>query len=114
MSTEELLEKREATHGDFMLNSGLAQTIKRAIRNFGGHELPPHQLEALDFMASKIGRIVCGDHNEKDHWDDCAGYATLGRRYIDTTPSDADEPLRPQKSGGVHTVECLDPEDGEA
>jgi hypothetical protein len=28
-------------------------------------------------IAHKIGRIIAGDPDFRDHWDDLAGYATL-------------------------------------
>jgi len=39
--------------------------------------LSPTQREALDMTAHKIGRILAGDPDHKDHWDDIAGYTTL-------------------------------------
>jgi hypothetical protein len=45
--------------------------------------MPDHAREALDMMASKIARIVSGDHQFKDHWIDIVGYATL---VVDSLP----------------------------
>jgi hypothetical protein len=36
------------------------------------------QREALELIAMKIARILSGDHNYRDHWDDIEGYAELG------------------------------------
>jgi len=36
------------------------------------------QREALDQIAAKIARILCGDANYADHWHDIASYAQLG------------------------------------
>ncbi len=71
-----ILAERQKTHGDFTDNSAVAQGIKRLIRESGA-KLTPTQQEALDFVASKIGRICSGDANTRDHWHDIAGYATL-------------------------------------
>lgn len=74
----ETLAGRNKTHGDFKSNAWVAQNIKRIVRmgpNWDG--LASDQKEALEFIASKIGRIMSGDQNEQDHWHDVAGYATL-------------------------------------
>jgi hypothetical protein len=44
--------------------------------------LSPMQREALDMTAHKIGRILAGDPDHKDHWDDIAGYTTLVAREL--------------------------------
>ena len=77
---EGLVAAREETHGDFDNQASVTQRIKLAIR--AGKNWPvlsPGQTEALEQMASKIGRIVSGDADHPDHWDDIAGYAVLGR-----------------------------------
>jgi hypothetical protein len=33
--------------------------------------------EALEHIATKIGRILSGDPNHRDHWEDIQGYARL-------------------------------------
>jgi hypothetical protein len=35
------------------------------------------QKECLDMVAHKIARILCGNHNELDHYIDIIGYCTL-------------------------------------
>lgn len=74
----QILTTRPSTHGEFSRNSATAQDIKAAIRrgqNFA--TLQPFQAEALDLIASKIGRILDGDPDYQDHWDDIEGYAKL-------------------------------------
>lgn len=39
--------------------------------------LQPFQVEALEMIAHKIGRILNGDPNYDDSWVDIAGYAKL-------------------------------------
>ena len=75
--SDPLLVEREKTHGSFIMGSKVAQELKEAFR-WGPKELQHSQREALDLIATKIGRIVCGDPNNKDHWEDIAGYAKLG------------------------------------
>ena len=73
-----LLVEREKTHGDFVVNAAISQALKRIIhaptvlRNFSDV-----QSEALDMIALKLSRILSGQADFKDHWDDIAGYAKL-------------------------------------
>ena len=75
-----LLEERGKTHGDFRDHALITQTIKAL---YAGKVLDSVQRESLDMIAHKIGRIIAGDPDHIDHWDDIAGYATLAARYID-------------------------------
>lgn len=74
--TAKLLADRQRTHGDFRDNGRVMQALKDIARS-GPHwvKLNPHQREAIDMILHKIGRVVCGDPNHPDHWDDIAGYA---------------------------------------
>lgn len=79
---DELLNLRENIHGSYPLNAMVSQKIKTIIRQAITHsdtELNVMQQESLDLIATKIGRIVAGDANEADHWDDIAGYAKLAK-----------------------------------
>ena len=73
-----LLVEREKIHGSFEVNATIAQRIKDTYTIGKYRVLDSRQREALDLIATKIGRILSGDHNHKDHWDDIAGYAHLG------------------------------------
>lgn len=82
--TEKLLEQREQTHGKYCDVSRLAQSLRASFRlNPRWWLLPPEHRESLDMMASKIARIVSGNPNEKDHWQDIEGYARLVLRAIE-------------------------------
>lgn len=73
-----LLEERAKTHGDFKETAETIQQLKGVIRAASKpHTLTFAQWEALEMIAHKMGRIVNGDPNTKDHWDDIAGYAKL-------------------------------------
>jgi hypothetical protein len=80
MQTNELLAERGKTHGKFSEHADITQSLKR-IFNYWTHArddlLTDSQREALDMIAHKIGRILAGDPNYQDHWDDIAGYAKL-------------------------------------
>ncbi len=78
METAALLQERHNTHGDYITHASTTQRLKfivgdqlKAMNKSLSH---PHA-EALDMILHKIGRIVAGDANFKDHWDDIAGYA---------------------------------------
>jgi len=74
--TEKILSERSETHGDFKQHAYYTQTMKGLIPPVT--ELNDRQLEALEMIMHKIGRILAGNPNHQDHWDDIAGYATLG------------------------------------
>ena len=69
-----VLVARTASHGDFADHARITQALKREI---GAKPLTDVQREALEMILHKIGRILAGDPNHKDHWVDIAGYATL-------------------------------------
>lgn len=80
----ELTSERFGTHGNFEDNARVAQTLKnyfrieaakRAAR--GQKPLSFRQMDALDMIAAKVGRIFAGDPYFADHWDDIAGYAHI-------------------------------------
>ena len=77
--TVALLNDREATHGDYGVNAAMSQSIKAAL--FASPEyltkLTAEQRESAELIATKFGRIIAGDPNNAEHWEDIAGYATL-------------------------------------
>lgn len=77
-TTESILAERQTTHGDFTDNSRVMQSLKRIIwAERGWSNLSDPQREGLEMILHKIGRIISGNPNVKDHWDDIAGYAKL-------------------------------------
>ena len=81
--TEALLAERHATHGDYAEHAQITQDLKVIITSAPGYaRLNPAQRETLDMTAHKIGRILAGDPNFKDHWDDIAGYNVLVARML--------------------------------
>lgn len=74
----DLLKEREKTHGDFFCNSLYSQSLKmimKSSKNWDG--LSEFKKESLEMIVHKIGRILAGDSNCEDHWDDIAGYSKL-------------------------------------
>ena len=87
--TEDLLIERNKTHGDYSVHARITQNLKSIVRDFhvvgpasdtpfpAVNRLNSEQAESLDMIFHKIGRILAGDPDFRDHWDDIAGYAKL-------------------------------------
>lgn len=77
-----LLDQRGATHGDYRTMSTRIQQIKTIMR-MGSQwiDMSEPQKEALELIATKIGRIIEGDPEFKDHWDDLGGYAAKASEF---------------------------------
>lgn len=82
---EQVLIEREKTHGAFTDVSTVSQMLKRTFRIELQHRthLDVRHAEALDMIAVKLARIVCGNIHDPDHWLDLAGYAKLGMEACD-------------------------------
>lgn len=86
---------RGTTHGDYTHMSIVIQKIKDAMRaGEAWSQCSASQREALELTATKIGRIVCGDPNHVDHWDDIIGYCNLAMDRIPQT-----KPYRTPENG---------------
>lgn len=73
-----LLADRLKTHGDFTDHATAAQFLKDWYRSWPNwHKLTPMQKETMEMIAHKQARILTGDPNVADHWEDIAGYAKL-------------------------------------
>lgn len=79
-----LLTERQKTHGSFETNAKISQALKDLMGVYVGNGLCPVHREALDMIALKLSRILSGQANFKDHWDDIAGYAKLASEACDT------------------------------
>lgn len=80
VDVNKILEDRGKTHGDFKHQSELSNMLKLAVRNYPDSKwsyINPYQRESIEMICHKLSRILVGDPNEVDHWDDIAGYATL-------------------------------------
>ena len=78
---DETLAERGSRYGKFKDHAEITQKLKNQIADFRFiHKKPPlspDQQEALDMICHKIGRIVNGDPDYADSWQDVAGYAQL-------------------------------------
>lgn len=81
MSTTELLQERQTTHGEFSDNARLGQALRDFWRGSDHWTMMPDvQKEALDMIACKLSRILSGQSTFADHWADIAGYAELAEK----------------------------------
>ena len=81
-----VLEERHKTHGSFEDHARITQRFKGIMNDELGRRfernqpiLNPEQMEALDMILHKIGRIIAGDPSYEDHWTDIAGYAQIAK-----------------------------------
>ena len=76
---EYILTEREKTHGIFHESTSMSQSIKDVIKSGKNwYKMTDQQKEALEMICLKMARILSGNANYRDHWDDIAGYAKLG------------------------------------
>ena len=76
----QMLTERGHRYGDFLGHAKATMAIKKVMTSHlldRDKRLAPDQEEALHMIAHKIGRIINGDPNYIDSWDDIAGYAKL-------------------------------------
>lgn len=76
---KELITERAKTHGDFTNTAEVAQRLKSDLgygpSNWG--RLPNIQREALENIQQKVARILTGDPDHRDAWQDIQGYCQL-------------------------------------
>ena len=91
---EEILTQREKTHGKYADVSKLSQTLKEILRDTPNWDvLKDGQKEALEMICNKLGRLLSGDADFRDHWDDIGGYAALGQRTSATSLNTVEKDL---------------------
>jgi hypothetical protein len=104
--TDQILSEREQTHGAFREVAGYSQAFKnlmRTARNW--NRLDVAQAQALEVVADKVARILCGDPSYLDHWQDGAGYFELVVRDLVqaqapmTREVDMPRPMMPDRPG---------------
>jgi len=74
----QILEQRKSQHGDLLTQSTISQSMKDCMRfTQNWNNLKQDQKECLEMIVHKIARILAGDPNFVDHWDDVSGYSIL-------------------------------------
>jgi len=74
------LTERGSRYGVFTGHAEITMDLKNRVRLFAlqrNKTLADDQMEALDMICHKIGRILNGDPDYADSWVDIAGYAKL-------------------------------------
>lgn len=73
-----ILAERGKRYGPFSGHAEVTQALKQVMYiPQGWARLTADQREALEMIAHKIGRVLNGDPDYADSWDDIAGYAKL-------------------------------------
>jgi hypothetical protein len=76
--TDKLLSDRYKLYGEHADQAFISQSIKRVFQNTRNwRRLSDVQKECLEMVANKLGRILNGDPDYIDSWDDVAGYIRL-------------------------------------
>lgn len=77
-NVEDIIRARGQTHGDFDVHATITQRLKEVMHDTPGwYNLTYAMRESLEMECHKNGRILAGDPDFRDHWDDKAGYARL-------------------------------------
>lgn len=75
---KEILQEREKRYGDFIRHAEITQHLQNLIFAYRDKDdFEYDQVEALEMICHKLGRIVNGDPDYADSWVDIAGYAKL-------------------------------------
>jgi hypothetical protein len=111
MSTEKLLAERATTHGKYEEHAEVTQGILMAGTSW--HKLTPCQRESLHMFAHKMGRIVTGNPNLNDHWDDIAGYAVLVSKDINRRKEEHLPPSAEVYRAGIGLGQQISPRQAE-
>lgn len=77
VNLNEVLAERGSKYGVFAGHAAITQQFKCILRQGNWNRLSDDHREALEMIAHKIGRILNGDPNYADSWQDIAGYAQL-------------------------------------
>lgn len=84
-TTMDIIQEREKTHGPYKGTAAWSQSLKDMFRSsHNWNSLNDEQKEALEMIAAKLARLLNGNPQFPDHWDDVAGYARLGSASIDS------------------------------
>ena len=80
-----IISERNLVHGDYTVQATMTQDMKDTVRSGPNYNtMSPSHREAVEMIAVKLARILCGNPNHRDHWDDIAGYARLASKRTDS------------------------------
>ena len=107
----EILNERKNTHGNWPDQCKATAAIKAVVYNAAaGKGITDEMEEAIDMIATKLGRIATGDPHFEDHWRDIAGYATLVADQLKppvTNTASAEAAIRALSAGSGWTVDDM-------
>lgn len=87
---DKLLEERGTRYGTFAANAEIAQKIKGVLHSHPNWEsMPFDNRQALDVIFDKVARMMTGDPDYLDSWNDIIGYATLVANRIKNDERDS-------------------------
>ena len=79
----ETLADKQPLYGSYSAAASLSQGIKATMRcGVNWQKLSPEQLESMEMIANRIGRILSGDPNHYESWHGISGFAELIAREI--------------------------------
>ena len=80
------LNERSRTHGNYKDTAAMSQDIKAVLRTGKNWSaLTDSQKESLEAISVKLARILNGNANFRDHWDDVVGYGQLAADSVTPT-----------------------------
>lgn len=85
----QILTERGDRYGTFTGHAQISRSFKRMAEAFAadrGKVLADDQQEALDMIFHKIARVLNGDPDYADSWQDIAGYAQLVADRLNGVP----------------------------
>jgi hypothetical protein len=78
MTIEKIIFDRSKTHGDFAKVALMSQQLKSVLaQGDNWTKLTDQQREAIEMICPKLARIMFGNNNSSEHWNDISGYAVL-------------------------------------
>ena len=69
--------ERDLQYGPPLVNLTASGDLKRTMREHLVRDLSPAELEALDMVLTKIGRIITGPEPRRDNYVDAAAYMAI-------------------------------------
>lgn len=81
MDTKDMLKERGSKYGNYLEQTRIINNIADAIHETGAGvawlDMEADQKDALYMIIVKMSRILNGNPDYVDNWEDIAGYATL-------------------------------------
>lgn len=82
---------RDVQYGPPLVNLSASGDLKRTMREHLVRDLSVAELEALDMVLTKIGRIITGPEPKRDNYVDAAAYMAIAWEVAAADKKDLDE-----------------------